>query len=128
MLQGMAHDESGALVPTTEFDYDAVDQDLFDIRPESDLTELTPQEMEAALKGLRVLLQWTWQSGMKNPDGVKIRAIIMCWIFLKELRPLTLTQLARGYGLKKQSLGRWVDDFKVKFPEARTVHMRDSKS
>lgn len=122
-----AYDESGELVPVQQPDFDEIDRNAFDFEPESDLTELSPQEMEAAIKVMRAILQWVWQSGMRNPNGVKIRSIIICWIFLKALRPLSLSQLARGYGMKKQSLGRWVDDFKRHFPAARTVHMRDIK-
>jgi phage antirepressor YoqD-like protein len=43
------------------------------------------------------------------------------------LRPLTLTQIAKSYGMKKQSLGRWIEDdgvgFKDKFPTVKTSHM-----
>lgn len=120
-----AHGEDGRIVPTTEFDYEALDRDLFGENPEADLSQFTQEEVDRALKVLRVLLQWIWQNGMKNVDGLKIRSIIICWIFLKELRPLTLTQLATGFGLKKQSVGRWVDQFKKDHPEIRTCHMRN---
>jgi len=46
----------------------------------------------------------------RERDG--IRATILCWVFLEHLRPLTLTDLARASGKKKQSIGRWVDEFK----------------
>ncbi len=81
--------------------------------------------MDAALKVFSRLLEWIWQNGMKNSEGLTIRAVIACWIFLKHLRPLTLTQMARGFGKKKQSLGRWVDDFKIAFPHIRNPHMKD---
>lgn len=119
------HDESRAIIPTTDFDYSIVEKNLFQIEPENDLTEFTAVELDAATRAFGRMLQWVWQDGMKNPDGVKIRSIIVCWIFLKELRPMTLTQIAQGYGMKKQSLGRWVDQFKLDFPEIRTVHMRN---
>jgi hypothetical protein len=120
----VAHEEDGHLVGVAQFDYDAVERSLFDVAPADDLTEITPLELEAAQRAFSRLLAWIWQDGMKNPDGVKIRAIILCWIFLKHLRPMTLTELARGYGMKKQSLGRWVDQFKRDFPEYKTCHMR----
>lgn len=121
MTQG--HDDNGRRVETTEFDYDAVERALT-IEPESDLTDLQPEDLDKAIKGLRVILQWMWQSGMKNAEGVKIRGIICCWIFLKELRSLSMTDMANGYGMDKQSLGRWVDDFKLRFPKLRISHMR----
>lgn len=122
--KSLGHDDHGGLVPTVDFDFAKVDSNLSGIEPESDLAEISPEQIEAAVKALRVMLQWVWQSGMKNSDGVKIRAIIVCWIFLKELRSLSLTDMANGYGLEKQSLGRWVDDFKKKFPGLRISHMR----
>lgn len=122
---GLAHDETGRLVSVCEFDFDTVQQNLFGDDPRSDLHGVTPAEIDRAIEVLRIMLQWIWQDGMKNVDGVKIRAIILCWIFLKELRPLSLTQVARGFGLKKQSLGRWVDLFKRQFPDIKTSHMRN---
>lgn len=119
-----AHGEDGRIVPSEEFDYSTVEQNLFGQSAEGDETELTEQDVDRALTVLRMLLQWIWQNGMKNPDGVKIRAIIVCWIFLKELRPMSLTQMARGFDLKKQSLGRWVDQFKKDLPRIRISHMR----
>lgn len=119
-----AHGEDGRVIPTADFDYEAVDTNLFGENSAADLCELTQEEVDRAIKVLRVLLQWVWQNGMKNVDGLKIRSIIMCWIFLKELRPLTLTQLATGFGLKKQSVGRWVDQFKKDFKRVRISHMR----
>ncbi len=121
----LAHGEDGRFVPVEDFDYSAVDKNLFGNDAETDLSKLSQQDVDRALTVLRVMLQWIWQNGMKNVDGVKIRAIIICWIFLKELRPLTLTQLSRGFGLKKQSVGRWVDQFKKDLPEIKTCHMRN---
>ena len=121
----IAHGEGGELVPAAEFDYDAIDRTVFDFRkPDSDLEQFSAEDLERSVKGMQRLCEWIWQTGMKNPDGVKIRAIICCWVILPELRPLTLTQLARGYGLKKQSIGRWVDDFKRVFPRVQNAHMR----
>lgn len=119
-----AHEEDGHLVPVQPFDWDTVDEKIFGPKPEIELADFTQEDVDRALTVLRALLQWIWQCGMKNTDGVKIRAIVVCWIFLKELRPLTLTQLSRGYGMKKQSIGRWVDEFKNAFPAIRTPHMR----
>ena len=119
-----AHSPSGQIEPTTDFDYDEVDRRSFHVEPD-DSEEFTAAEMDAALKVFSRLLEWIWQGGMKNSEGLTIRSIIACWIFLKHLRPLTLTQMARGFGKKKQSLGRWVDDFKIAFPNIRNHHMKD---
>lgn len=120
----VAHEEDGHLTGVTEFDWDQVERELGSWSPESDLTELTPQEMEAARRALKIILQWVFQNGSKNIQGVGIRAVIACSVFLEELHPLTETQLARGYGMHKQSIGRWVEDWKRCFPDLRTCHMR----
>jgi hypothetical protein len=119
---GFGHDEHGDIVPTEQFNYDALDG--YFGPDEEDLSDLTPEDVERALKLFRKLLRWVFQNGMKNAEGVKIRSIIMCWIFLEELRPLTLTDLAAGYGMDKQSFGRWVDIFKKDFHNIRNAHQR----
>ncbi len=124
----LARDDEGRATPTTQFDYDAVDANLFGAPDKWDLKHITPQEAEAAFRMFRALLTWIFQNGMKNPQGVLIRAIIMCWIFLPELRSLQLSQMARAYNMDKQSLGRWVDVFKQDFPTIKTPHMRHDSS
>lgn len=121
----IAHEEDGHLTGTTDFDIEQVERNVFGFQPEEDLAQITPRELAAAEQAFTQMLAWVWQSGMKNPEGVKIRAIIVCWVFLKHLRPMTLSELAQGYGMKKQSLGRWVDQFKTDFPKYRIAHMRN---
>lgn len=108
--------ENGERIPVADFDYDAVDK--------SSQESNSQREIDNAIKAFEKLLQWILQDGMNNPNGVKIRALVCCWIFLKVLRPQSLTEFARSYGMQKQSLGRWVDDFKRQFPDIKTVHMR----
>ena len=115
-----SYEEDGRPVPAVEFDYDQFDSGLFE---KTDMAQFTPEDVDRAIAALRVLLSWVWQNGMKNSDGLKIRAIIICWVFLQELRPMKETEVARGFGLKKQSLGRWVTEFKKAFP-IRLPHMR----
>lgn len=122
-MQEPAHGEDGRLVPTQDFDYVQVEENLFG-GMEGEIAELSQEDVDRALKVLDMLLRWIWQDGTKNHDGVKIRAIIICWVFIKELRPMTLTEMAAGYDLKKQSLGRWFDEFKKDFKGVRTSHMR----
>lgn len=123
-LDQLTHAEDGRPVPSVPFDYDQVDADIFGCEVESDLTELDEADLDRLITGLRALLQWVAKPGSKNSDGVKLRAIVVCWVFLKEFRPLQLSQLARGFAMEKQSLGRHVDDFKRTFPSIRTPHMR----
>jgi hypothetical protein len=119
------HAEDGHLEPTADFDYDEIDRGCFGVDPAEEVGNFTPEELDAACKVFGRLVEWIWQTGKANPDGITIRAIIVCWIFTSELRSLTLTEMARGFGKKKQSLGRWVDDFKRSFPEIRICHMKD---
>jgi len=123
--QSHGHAEDGHLEPTCEFDYASIEQALFNVSPE-EWDKISPEQLDAVLKVFRSLVAWMWQSGMKNPEGLNIRATILCWVFLEHLRPLTLTDLARASGKKKQSIGRWVDEFKRAFPGIRNSHMKDS--
>jgi len=115
------HGEDGRIEPTIDFDYDAIDRSVFEI----DWENVSGADLEASSKVFKAMVGWVWQDGMRNPEGMNIRSIIVCWVFLDHLRPLTLTELSRAFGKKKQSLGRWVDDFKRAFPDIRNPHMKD---
>ena len=104
--------EDGNPTIAVEFDYAAIDG------------EYSSRDLDGMRLAMRKLFAWVWQGGMADDRGRQIRNAIVCWIFLEELRPLTMSQFARGLGLHKQSLGRWIDDFKRQFPEIRTPHMR----
>ncbi len=122
-----ALDDSGRPVPVQGFDFDLIDRNLFNAKDVKELKTLTAEEMDRTIQALATLLRWIFQDGMKNSDGLKIRSIICCWIFLRELRSLTLQEMASGFGMDKQSLGRWHDVFKLDFPHIKTSHMRDPK-
>jgi hypothetical protein len=127
LMSEVAHDEDGSVTPAQEFPFQEIfarDELVEFVGTDTDLAELSPEQLAAGLEVMDKLLKWVWQSGMKNSDGVKIRVIILCWICLKELRSLSLTDMATGYGMDKQSLGRWVDDFKRRYPTVRIPHMR----
>ena len=123
-MTDIAHEEDGHITPVQQFDWEAVERNLFSPESVKELEELTQEDIDRALKMFDVVLRWVFQNGMKNSDGLKIRAIIVCWIFLKELRPYKLVDMATGFGMQKQSLGRWHDDFKIRFPGIKTPHMR----
>ena len=128
-----AFDDHGEVTGIAEFDYDLVERRTSSTgsgNPEfqEEMSKLTPEAVEVGLVIFRCLMRWLWQDGMKNPRGLLIRAIIMLWIFIPELHAMTLTRLAHGFGFNhKQSLGRYVDDFKIKFPYIKTPHMRVSQ-
>ena len=110
-----ALDEDGHPIETTDFPYTELDQEepLY-----------SAQDFALAAEAFRRLIVWRYQDGSKNDDGVRIRNIIIDWFALKELHHLSMSQLARKHNLYKQSIGRWVDDFKRAFPHAKTEHMR----
>ena len=111
--------------PSCGFDYEAIDRDVFRVEPQQDNEALTPAEIAAACAVISRLVEWLWQDGMKNCDGLQNRATVLCWVFLSQLRTLTMTEMAKGFGKKKQSIGRAVDDFKRTFPKIRIAHMKD---
>lgn len=106
-----AHLDDGHLEPATGFDYDRIDQSCFGVE------ERKQTDFEGAAALMRRLFEWHFQDGMNNPEGVLIRGAILDWFFVPQLRPLTMVELARGFGKKKQSFGRWVDHFYRTFPE-----------
>jgi hypothetical protein len=123
------YDDNCNLHPACGFDYDTVFVNCGDEERELQamLADMRADDMERAFKLLQAVMRWVHQNGSNNLNGVAIRALIVCWHTLPYLRPLSLTELARGYGLKKQSVGRWVEEppngFKVKFPTVKTGHM-----
>jgi hypothetical protein len=119
-----AFSDSGAPEPYCEFPYSEVDAMDAMEELQSQLDAATERGIAAGKKIFEQLVNWIWQDGMKDERGVQIRAMIVCWVFLPHLHPLNLTELARGFGKDKQSLGRWVDDFKVQFPKIRNKHMK----
>lgn len=122
-LLDIAHAEDGHYVQTIDFDYDEVDRSFKPVQLDEPQM-FTEEEVRAAIKLLQTLLRWQWQTITKNEQGGFNRMAICCWIFLAELRSLTLTDLARGFGKDKQSLGRHVDQFKKAFPYIKTPHMQ----
>jgi hypothetical protein len=94
--------EDGTRTGAVDFDYDAVDRNLF--------TGFDPKEndFDRAGNAILTLLRWQWQDGSsRNMHGMAIRAMINCWRFIPELQGITETDLALRFGLQKQSVGRW---------------------
>jgi len=117
-----AHSDDGSLTAAVEFDYELIERNLF---PAAEMFESSSQVcIDGAAVLFQRLVRWVWQDGKKNAEGVKIRAMVVCWIFIPELRSLTETDLAIGFGKKKQSIGRWVEQWKKDFPNIRSPHMR----
>lgn len=87
--------------------------------------DCTTESMIMARALMRKFLGWAWQDGMRDPAGLMVRCIVLCWVFLPQLEILTLTELSLGFGRTKQAIGKWVDKFKIAFPNIRNKHMRD---
>ena len=94
--------------PAEDFPYAQVDRDL-GWSPNDDEFDLT-------LEAQRRIWLWVWQGDNRDMEGWSCRCAIMCWVFCDQLRSNSLSKMAKRIGKKKQSLGRWVEDFKREFP------------
>lgn len=122
--QDLTATDQGTIEPICQPDWDSIERSVFDdagIR----IADVRDAEREKALRMFIRLKSWDFKNGMKDPIGLMERAAVSSWAVVPLLRPLTLTRFALCLGLKKQSLGRWVDDFKLRFPEIRNDHMRE---
>lgn len=116
-ILGHAFNADGRIEPSEEFDYEGIYQREEGVR--------AVQTYENALP-IR-LLRWQWQDSYtpKKVQGLELRAAVVCWATLPALRSVSLTEMAHGLGRRhKQSLGRYVDDFKLHFPALRNPSMR----
>ncbi len=125
---GFAYDYGCEKVSSVEFDYDAVDkamvEDVRQFRKEIKDKPLTQKEIDRISTAVQTLMRWVCLSSLRNPNGIVLRFLIVCWQVLPELHEVQLTGLANMFGKKKQSFGRWVDNFKVAFPWARSPHLK----
>jgi hypothetical protein len=117
-----AFDENSQHIEFVDFPYDAID----DPDPHGEVIGgLSHREQEAALKLFMAMIRWIFSTGHR--DGIFLRALLVCWIFLPDLHQKSMQSLAKDYDKHKQSFGRWHDDFKKKFPHIKTVHMKWKK-
>jgi hypothetical protein len=117
----LSHEEDGSITQSEDFNYAEVERAL----GEFDKNELTEAEWGMAGKGVRALIEWLWQVKSENREGLLIRATILSWVMLDYLHDgMNLTEMAAHMNKDKQSLGRWVDDFKTTFPMIKTPHMK----
>ena len=112
-------EDDGTQTLTCEFNY-------------AELDPAEPDQNDAiylACEECRRVFEWMWQpqpTGFPNRDGLFVRSIIVAWVFVPQLRSYSMTHMASAFGLKKQSLGRWTDDFKRTFPELKKLqHFRN---
>ena len=113
----ISYDESGATL-ACEFPYSEVEAKLDSEGPIGLLKhQIAEEARRESLECQWRIWDWVYDAGPKNLDGFVCRSIIACWVFVAPLRAKTMTQIAADFGKHKQSLGRWVDDFKVRFPE-----------
>jgi hypothetical protein len=124
----VAFGDDGSVCSAIDFDYDAVDEALIHAPqvPGLDGAQHPNARHEETIVALQVILEWILQKVPRNQNGIEIRATIAAWIFLPYLRSLSLTEVSAMVGRDKQSLGRWVDDFKRQFPGV--YHIREKES
>jgi hypothetical protein len=66
---------------------------------------------------LHKILGWLYGKERGDQRGVMLRAYVLCWQCLPQLRQLNQTELAKIVGLKcKASINRQVGSFERKFP------------
>lgn len=114
MTNEHAHDESGNLIGVVQFDAEAIERNLGELRDE--MEGLNPEEIEANLKMLKLFLGWAWQNGECRSNGLGVRLAVLCWVFLDDVKTMNQTELAKVIGKKdRQSLNRWVIVFRKYF-------------
>lgn len=113
----MHYDDNKEITLTTEFPWSEVDEKVFGV------VEKSPDWVESTLECQRRIWQWVYQGSCEDLDGFMCRSIVVCWVFVPVLRSYTMTEIAGRFGKKKQSLGRWVVDFKKEFPDV-TAHLQ----
>ena len=105
-----AYDESG-ITQTVPFCYGSLSSELNEAFDES------REAIQAACECNRRVWQWVYQPPNQDLDGFICRCIVACWVFVPQLREYSQTAIAARFGKKKQSLNRWIVDFKREFPE-----------
>lgn len=76
------------------------------------------------MQRMQELMRWgyNFKADHLDSNGMLIRFAILAWLFVPELQDSSLSKFARGIGKKKQSLGRWVIDFKREFPAISAIN------
>lgn len=97
---------------TVGFEFSAVDRGAFGVDDDH-----SSNARDMACECQRRVWHWIYQPPCEDLDGWTCRCIVAAWIFVPQLRSYTMTRIAERFGKKKQSLGRWVADFKKEFPE-----------
>jgi len=121
-MNPLGHAEDGSVIETVYFPFEdlyARDEEIQFLEADPELNRLSEEELRLGVKVLAPCLRWIWQYGMKNKDGVAIRAILLCRAGIPDLARLSMTRLANGFGLEKQSLDRWDKDLARKYPKLR---------
>lgn len=112
-MSNRAYDDLSQVTQSVDFAYDEVDR-RFGV---AHLHDETRDPVEMACECQRQLWAWAWNDACKNWDGFQCRCAVLAWVFHEPLRAYSMTEMAGRIGKKKQSLGRWVEDFKAQFPD-----------
>ena len=119
------YDEAGITL-TCDFDWHQVEQDL-----DGDNSRLANSDaIDAICECQQRIWEWVYHAPCRDLDGFMCRAIIATWVFYSPMRAYSMTEIAGRFGKKKQSLGRWVVDFKIQFPEIvkHLAHLRNAQT
>lgn len=114
--------ENDTLVPTTAFDYDSIDRNVFDVEAEEDTVSFS--DMAAVLS---LVVQWACASPDIKHVGGRIAAIgvLLDPTNLPHNRR-TLADVARETGVTRAAVSKWVLDFRDQVGTSLTVGKRSS--
>lgn len=116
--------ENGPPGSSYHFNYEEVESANYSFEKMKE--EIREELMEEFSQFVIKLSRWVWQNASHNRDGLQHRASIFCWRINPDLEYMTLTHLAEGFGLDKQSIGRWHDSFKREFPNLKFIRIKQT--
>lgn len=108
-----------------DFDYDAIDERVFGVLGKEATEHQRDMAVELARKWIAWVFNDTIRKGVRNKSSIGLRAAALSWILLPEIHDrYSLTQFSIVLKRDKQSMGRFVADFKKTFPGVHNRHMR----
>jgi len=107
----VGYDEAG-ITQTSELDWASVDANVFGVI-DTEFAEWKEQQGRM----LSNIWQWVHQGRLDDIDGFHCRCIIVNWAFNELNWNDSMTEVAGQFGKKKQSISRWLVEFKKSFPD-----------
>jgi hypothetical protein len=112
--------EDEQLVPTTDFDYDSIDRDVFGHEPEEDIVSFS--DMCSALS---LIVGWATASPDLTHVAGRIAALGVLLGNTNHGRD-TLADIARECGVSRAAVSKWICNFRDQFDTSLTVGKKSS--